>query len=57
VNTEVQIDVQDVMDILMNQRNAALDEVVRQGALIKKLTREMTELKKDYDIVPTAPQP
>jgi hypothetical protein len=52
VNAEMKIDVQDVMDILMNQRNAALDEVVRQGAIIKKLMKENEQLKKDYDILP-----
>jgi hypothetical protein len=56
VNSEMKIEVQDVIDVLTSQRNAALDEVVRQGAIIKKLAKENEQLKKDYDIVPSEPQ-
>jgi hypothetical protein len=52
VNSEIQLDAQDVIEILTAQRNAAMDEVARQGAYIKKISREMSELKKDYDITP-----
>jgi hypothetical protein len=40
MNSEMKLDVEDVIDVLTAQRNAALDEIARQGALIKKLMRE-----------------
>jgi len=40
VNSELELDAQDVIDVLTLQRNAAMDEVVKQGALIRKLLRE-----------------
>ena len=36
----MKLDVEDVIDALTAQRNAAMDEIARQGALIKKLMRE-----------------
>jgi len=52
VNSEMKIDVQDVIEVLTNQRNAALDEIVRQGAMLRKLMKENEQLKKENDIVP-----
>jgi hypothetical protein len=52
VNSEMKIDVQDVIEVLTNQRNAALDEIVRQGAMVRKLMKENEQLKRENDIVP-----
>jgi hypothetical protein len=52
VNSEMKIDVQDVIEVLTNQRNSALDEIVRQGAMIRKLMKENEQLKRENDIVP-----
>ena len=52
MNSEMKIDVQDVIEVLTNQRNAALDEIVRQGAMLRKLMKENEQLRKENDIVP-----
>jgi hypothetical protein len=36
---------QDIIDTLTSQRNAALDEIVRQSAIIRALERELNNLK------------
>jgi hypothetical protein len=43
---------QDVVEVVTMQRNAALDEIVRQAVMIKALERELKALKIEYDIPP-----
>jgi hypothetical protein len=38
----IELNPQDVIDVLTLQRNAALDEIVRQAAIIKALERKLT---------------
>ena len=40
---DYQIDAQELIDILTVQRNIAMDEVARQGAIIKSLERKLSE--------------
>jgi hypothetical protein len=40
---EPQLDAQDVINILTQQRNAALDEIVKMGAIIKYLEKQLKE--------------
>jgi len=41
MNEEITLDVQDVINTLTNQRNAALDEIVKMSAMIRSLQKKL----------------
>jgi hypothetical protein len=44
-----QINSQDIIDVLQSQRDAAMNEIVRMGAIIKALERKLNELTKQHE--------
>jgi cell division protein FtsB len=45
------INAQDLIDVLVSQRNAALDEVARQGVIIKTLIKKLEDGSKQ-EVIP-----
>lgn len=50
---EIMMNPQDLIDVVSAQRNAALDEIVRQGAIIRALQRTIQELTQPPAAEPT----
>jgi len=47
------VQVDDLVEILRSQRNAAMDEIVRQGALIRDLQRQLNQKDEDEKAAPS----
>ena len=53
----IEIRTDDVADVLKAQRNAALDEIVQQGAIIRSLQRTVASLEKQLREAPAPLSP
>jgi hypothetical protein len=53
---EVTLNPQDIINTLVGQRNAAMDEIARQGSIILALQRKIEELTKEKPDAPNDPQ-
>jgi len=53
----LEVNMQDMLNVAISQRNSAMDEIVRQAAIIKALERRVRELSSPPTVGNSPPTP